>query len=150
MEVIDPENSSPDKSGDEEVTGGASAVSTGYTGAMVVRVKEVSEVELVEDGKKRGKGGQTRGVAVGEGIGGRDSKRRQQICAWMDPLDVPEPTKSSLTDLLEEYHGAFSLQEGELGETGLVSMQIDTGDSRPQIQQARRMPFAAAKRWPNS
>ena len=96
----------------------------------------------MEDGKKRGKGDQTRGVAVGEGIGGRDSKRRQQICAWMDPLYVPESTKSRLTDLLEKYHGAFSLEEGERSETGLVSMQIDTGDSRPQRQQAQRMPFA--------
>ena len=68
VEVIDPKNSSPDKSGDEEVTGDASAVSTGCNGAMVVRVREVSEVKLVEDGKKRGKGGQTCGVAVGEGM----------------------------------------------------------------------------------
>ena len=60
----------------------------------------------------------------------------------MDPLDVPEPAKSRLTELLEEYHGAFSLEKGERGETDLVSMQIDTGDSRPRRQQARWIPFA--------
>lgn len=37
----------------------------------------------------------------------------------------------------------MTLEEGERGETDLLQMQIDTGDSRPRSQPVRRMPFAA-------
>ena len=53
--------------------------------------------------------------------------------------DVPEP---ELTKLLEDRNDAFSLDEGERGETSLVEMEIDTGDARPRRQRLRRMPFA--------
>ena len=43
---------------------------------------------------------------------------------------------------MEEFNDVFSLTEGERGETNLVEMEIDTGDSRPKKQAARRMPFA--------
>ena len=35
----------------------------------------------------------------------------------------------------------FSLDEGERGETSIVKMSIDTGDSLPRKQNPRRMPF---------
>ena len=44
--------------------------------------------------------------------------------------------------LLEGFHDVFSLAEGERGETNLVEMEIDTGDSVPKKQAARQMPFA--------
>lgn len=56
--------------------------------------------------------------------------------------ETPEPGQSELTKLLEERHGAFSLEEGERGETSLVEMEIDTGDASPRRQRLRRMPFA--------
>ena len=40
------------------------------------------------------------------------------------------------------FHDVFSLAEGERGETNLVEMEIDTGDSVPKKQAARQMPFA--------
>ena len=65
------------------------------------------------------------------------------LCPYSSILfDRRYACSSGLIELLEEYHGAFSLEEGERGVTDLVSMQIDTGDSRPRRQQARRMPFA--------
>lgn len=35
----------------------------------------------------------------------------------------------------------FSLEEGERGETGIVQLEIDTGDAPPRRQPPRRMPF---------
>ena len=43
---------------------------------------------------------------------------------------------------LEGFHDVFSLAEGERGETNLVEMEIDTGDSVPKKQAARQMLFA--------
>jgi len=53
------------------------------------------------------------------------TKERQQVLAF-----------------LEEFHDVFSVTEGERGETSLVEMEIDTGDSRLKKQAAWRMPFA--------
>ena len=44
---------------------------------------------------------------------------------------------------LASHHDVFSLEEGERGETNLVELGIDTGDSPPVRQPLRRMPFAA-------
>ena len=41
------------------------------------------------------------------------------------------------------YHDVFVLEEGEWGETGLIQMNIDTGDATPRCQLVRRTPFAA-------
>ena len=41
--------------------------------------------------------------------------------------------------LLEEFNGAFSLEESERGETDLIEMEILTGDATPR---SRRMPLA--------
>ena len=50
---------------------------------------------------------------------------------------------SQVYNVLEQYHGIFSLDEGERGETNLVEFNIDTGESTPIKQVARRVPFAA-------
>lgn len=50
-----------------------------------------------------------------------------------------------MLNLLREHHGAFSLEEGELGETDLVELQIKTGDTAPKRQRAWRMPFAVRR-----
>ena len=59
VEVIDPEDSSTEHSGDGEGTVDTAVVSTGRNGTMVVMAREVSGVELVEDREKGKKGGQT-------------------------------------------------------------------------------------------
>ena len=51
--------------------------------------------------------------------------------------------KSKLYSLLCDYHDVFVLEEGERGETGLIQMNIDTGDATPRRQPVRRTPFAA-------
>ena len=48
-----------------------------------------------------------------------------------------------LSYLLADYHDIFSLNDDERGETDLVEFKIDTGDTSPKKQAARRVPFAA-------
>ena len=43
--------------------------------------------------------------------------------------------------VLESYHNAFSLLEGEGGETALTEMTIDTSDTPPGKHPVRRVPF---------
>ena len=50
-----------------------------------------------------------------------------------------------LHEFLGDHHEAFCLEEHERGETDLITMEIDTGDARPQKQPARRMPFAVRR-----
>ena len=51
--------------------------------------------------------------------------------------------KECLVHLLQEFHQAFVLDEGERGETDLISMDINTGNAVPKRQPTRRTPFAA-------
>jgi len=37
----------------------------------------------------------------------------------------------------------FAIEDGERGEAGMIQMEIDTGDSGPKKQPARRVPFTA-------
>ena len=57
-----------------------------------------------------------------------------------DLLDTEQSRKLHM--LLEDYHSAFSVEEGERGETHLVEMEICTGDASPRRVAARRMPLA--------
>ena len=47
-----------------------------------------------------------------------------------------------LSRLLFEHHEAFALSDGDRGETGMVKLEIDTGDACPKRQAPRRAPFA--------
>jgi len=47
--------------------------------------------------------------------------------------------KDCLVHLLQEFHHVFVLEEGERGETELISMEIDTGEA----VLTRRTPLAA-------
>ena len=44
--------------------------------------------------------------------------------------------------LLGDVHDAFCLEEQEHGETDLITMEIDTGETWPRKLPARRMPHA--------
>ena len=55
---------------------------------------------------------------------------------------VGEEEKRRLKCVLEENKDVFSLNEFDIGRTGLVKHFIDTGDARPFRQQLRRHPMA--------
>ena len=50
---------------------------------------------------------------------------------------------NKLQDLLSKHHCVFALEDGERGETAMVRMKIDTGDSEPKRQPAPWTPFIA-------
>ena len=45
--------------------------------------------------------------------------------------------------LLLDFHHAFVLEEGEQGETDLIRIDVDTGETAPKCQSAHRTSFAA-------
>ena len=72
-------------------------------------------------------------------------ERLQKLEAMLMETDLPDEHKRQLFTLLKEYHITFSLEKGERGETDLVELRIDTADTPPSRQRARRMPFAVWK-----
>ena len=72
---------------------------------------------------------------------GQAESRRVNLMEVIEHPDLPEVEKTRLLQLLLDHHQAFCLEPGERGETSLAQLEIDTGDSPPQNQPARRMPF---------
>ena len=72
----------------------------------------------------------------------RDNCRRKKILELLDEPDLPPDEKQRLLEFLASSHEAFSLEEGERGETDLIEMDIDTGNAVPQRQPPRRIPFS--------
>ena len=68
--------------------------------------------------------------------------RKRKLMEQLEEPHLPEPEKSRLCEFLADHHEAFSLEEGERGETDLIQMEIDTGSAPPKKQPVRRMPFA--------
>ena len=58
---------------------------------------------------------------------------------------MPWQDKDRLRHLLLDHLGAFAIDDGERGDTDLIQMSVDTGDSPPKRQPLRRMPFVARR-----
>ena len=71
-----------------------------------------------------------------------EKARKEKLLEAIVLPELPEAEKEQLQGFLEKHHLAFCLEPGERGETDLVQFQIDTADSSPQRQPARRLPFA--------
>ena len=69
--------------------------------------------------------------------GRRKEKLLDKLKLPMLPPDELQPFK----DFLIDHHNAFSLEEGERGETDIVQFDIDTADDPPQKQPPRRIHF---------
>ena len=86
--------------------------------------------------------------------GTHDPGEEQELTAGKDRntrlMDILKLESSTLTDgeslqmreMLLEYADLFALDPSELSSTGIVQHSIDTGDSPPIRQPARRIPFA--------
>ena len=77
-------------------------------------------------------------------VQGGDDQRRRTLARLLanEGSNLPWQQRAKLHSLLLDHHPAFALDEGECGETYLVEMTIDTGDSPPKKQPVRRIPFA--------
>jgi transposase InsO family protein len=56
--------------------------------------------------------------------------------------DVTQTEQERLRDILKQYADVFSSSEFDLGRTGIVKHEIDTGSARPIKQMLRRQPIA--------
>ena len=79
-------------------------------------------------------------VAAEENPLGVQERQEKLLHLLADP-DLPEQDKATFKEFLASYHQAFSVEEGECGETDLVEMEIETGDTPPIKQPVRRLPF---------
>ena len=70
------------------------------------------------------------------------SARMKKLLDLLGDPELEEPEKTRLQELLASNHQAFCIEDGEQGETELVQMEINTGDSTPIKQSVRRMPFS--------
>ena len=66
-------------------------------------------------------------------------ERLQQLLPEFQLLDTMQAEQ--LHKLLVSLHEAFSLDQGERGETDLLQFHIDTGEAQPKKLPARRMPL---------
>ena len=69
-------------------------------------------------------------------------RRQKKLRQLLGEPDLPSIEKDTLLAFLVDHHHAFSLEDGERGETNLIQMEIETGDAYPKRQPARRLPFA--------
>ena len=71
--------------------------------------------------------------------------RKKKLAAFLteEGNSLQPQNKDRLIQLLQEFHYAFVLEDGERGETDLIKMEIDTDNAAPQRQPTRRAPFAA-------
>ena len=91
------------------------------------------------------------GIAtVKQTTSGTEAWRKAKLLETMELSDLPPPNSELLQQFLVDHHDVFSLEDGERGETDLVRMEIDTGDTSPKKQAPRRMLFAVRKRWRSS
>ena len=107
-----------------------------------VMVGEAHPVEVLEPSQDPDEGSVTQ---VKKLSSVREEWRKKELVELLNPLELPESDAASLQEFLISNHDVFSLEDGERGETDLVSMEIKTGDSLPCKQPLRRMPFVVRK-----
>ena len=107
-----------------------------------VMVGEAHPVEVLEPSQDSDEGSVTQ---VKKLSSVREEWRKKELVELLNPLELPESDAASLQEFLISNHDVFSLEDGERGETDLVSMEIKTGDSLPCKQPLRRMPFVVRK-----
>ena len=72
----------------------------------------------------------------------RRLRLRDALTVEFADLSIPTQEKELLYSAVEDFHDVFCLEDGERGETDLVTLNIDTGDARPKRLPVRRVPFA--------
>ena len=71
----------------------------------------------------------------------QNDQRRKKVLETLRLPCVPQSDVEQLRTFLANSHYVFSLEEGEHGETSLVTMGIDTRGTPSKKQPPRRMPF---------
>ena len=83
-------------------------------------------------------------VSSGSSVNSSDFQQRCKAILEMVHVDrssLQDEECTALDTLMTEYADIFAVNSAEIGRTDLVHHQINTGDSAPVKQQARRIPF---------
>ena len=67
--------------------------------------------------------------------------RKKRLLWQLQFEEVPTAEATSLKEVLAEYRAVFSLEDGERGETDIITTSIDIGDAQPIRQPPSRMLF---------
>ena len=59
----------------------------------------------------------------------------------LEDADIKDSTRVSFEVLCEQQHEAFSKNNKDIGHTQLIEMEIDTGDSLPEVQSPYTLPL---------
>ena len=78
----------------------------------------------------------------------REKRRRQTLKKSLEEPDLPPQEKQALLEFLTKYHHAFSLEDGERGETDLIYMEINTGEARPKKSVSDGYHLSCGRWWP--
>ena len=105
---------------------------------------ELQDVKCNEASDSEGRQGVVSAVIMGDDFGEERLQRLKQEVKF-DQSNLDDGEADQLNDLLVEYADVFALDSSELEMTDLVTHAIDTGDSVPIKQAARRIPFALRK-----
>jgi len=73
----------------------------------------------------------------------RKQELKRQLQSFSTTSAVSKEEMQQLYDTLEGFHDIFLIKDDECGETNFVEFNIDTGESPPIKQAARRVPHAA-------
>lgn len=65
---------------------------------------------------------------------GKEIERYEKLDAMLEGTDLMGPEKRQLVELLREHHNSFCLEGEERGETDLIELRIDTGNTTPKRQ----------------
>ena len=70
-----------------------------------------------------------------------EESRKKRTLGLLKFDEVLPAEVNQLKEFLTQHHSVFGLEDGEHGETDIITISIDTGDSQPVKQPPRRMPF---------
>ena len=55
---------------------------------------------------------------------------------------IPQPQREALQKVIDQYHQVFAIKETNIGQTNVITMQIDTADHPPVKQRPYRTPLS--------
>ena len=100
---------------------------------FVVGEAQAAEVVTPEDGPS--------GPVIRRFSSSQDKERRKKLLERIQLQGVPDADAGQLRTFLANNHSVFSLQDGERGDTSLVTTPIDTGDAPLRKRAPHQMLF---------
>jgi len=104
-------------------------------GTYLGEAETAQVLSVLEPGKRDPNPAET--VTVKQTTSEAEAGRKEKLLETIRLPELPSPDSELLREFLTDHHDVFSLEEGERGETDLVSMEIDTKGAIPKKQPPR-------------